>query len=134
VDGGIVDIPMFGSVQQRVDPERFTVVNTTTPDHRLHPGNVHRSVVQDGDDFYVVTHGYGTGVFPGLNELTANTVWGSLDHNIRHEINPYTPVGYPMDEMNALENAGSSSGQENLGIASNRPMEFSVTRPPIFPR
>jgi hypothetical protein len=57
VDGGTVDIPIMGAVRQLVDPDRLTIVNTTEPGHVLHPGNVHRSIVQEGDDLYVVTHG-----------------------------------------------------------------------------
>lgn len=63
VDGWEIDIPVVGPVRQHVDPSRLTVVNTTLPGHVLHPGNVRRSIIQEGDDLYVVTHGYGTGIF-----------------------------------------------------------------------
>jgi hypothetical protein len=55
VDGGIVDIPGFGPVRQHVDPDRLTIVNTTEPGHLLHPGNVFRSIVREGNDLYAVT-------------------------------------------------------------------------------
>ena len=138
VDGGEVDIPIVGRVRQRLDPDRLTVVNTTAPGHLLHPGNVHRSIVQEGDDFYVVTHGYGTGILPRQNEEYAGNLWWIPDHNIRHELNPYKPLGYPMDEMNAVANVvappANSVAQKDqpLGLASNEPMDFSVNQPPIF--
>ena len=88
VDGGTVKIPMAGPVRQIVDPDRLMIVNTTVPGHVLHPGNVHRSIVQEGDDLYVVTHGYGAGVLPTANELVAPGRWESVDNNIRRELNP----------------------------------------------
>ncbi|WP_204273546.1 hypothetical protein, partial [Stenotrophomonas maltophilia] len=59
-----------------------------------------RSVVQKGDDLYIVTEGYGTGILPELNER-GEFIWSVPDHQIRHTLNPYAPLGYPMDEMNA---------------------------------
>ena len=138
VDGGVIDIPIAGRIRQLVDPDRLTIVNTTLPGHRLHPGNVHRSIVQEGDDFYVVTHGYGTGALPWINEKGARPGWWEADHKIRHELNPYRPLGYPMDEMNAVTGAEApptNSAAQNdalLGLVSNEPMDFSVSRPPIF--
>ena len=143
VDGGEIDIPVVGRVRQLVDPDRLTVVNTTLPGHRLYPGNVHRSIAQEGDDFYVVTHGYGTGVLPWVNEKSADIGWLEPDYKIRHELkpyelNPYRPLGYPMDEMNAVASAAAplmSSRAQNdrpLGLVSNEPMDFSVNQPPIF--
>ena len=129
VDGGLIDIPVLGSVRQHVDPDHLTIVNTTEPGHFLHPGNVFRSIVREGDDFYVVTHGYGTGVLPELNEGSASAVWYGPDHQIRHELNPYKPLGYPMDEMNAVADGGRA-----LGIVSNQPMPDWPFPPPIFGR
>lgn len=60
--GPPTDIRGLGPVQHIVDPDRLTIVSTTTPDHKLSPGNVFRSIVQKGNDLYVVTLGYGTGV------------------------------------------------------------------------
>ncbi len=87
VNGGTVDIPGLGSVRQFVDPDRLTIVNTTEPGHVLYPGNVHRSIVQDGDDLYVVTHGYGTGIFPRLNKFFAPGAWTNEDLNVLDEVN-----------------------------------------------
>jgi len=129
VDGGVIDIPVFGSVRQHVDPDRLTIVNTTEPGHLLHPGNVFRSIVREGDDFYVVTHGYGTGIFPELNEGSASAAWYGPDYRIRHELNPYKPLGYPMDEMNAVADGGRA-----LGIVSDQPMPDWPFPPPIFGR
>src|SRR6266702_6501233 len=111
VDGGVVDIPGLGSVRQLIDPDRLTIVNRTEPGHLLYPGNVFRSIVQDGDDLYVVTHGYGVGIFPAANERSAPVAWWEPDHNIRHELNPYKLLGYPMDEMNAVADIGNQSAQ-----------------------
>jgi hypothetical protein len=136
-DGRVLDIPGFGQIQQRVDPDRMMVVNTTLPGHRLDPGNVHRWVVQEGDDLYVVTHGYGTGELPWLNEKTSGPGWWESHHKIRRELNPYTPLGYPMDEMNGTAGAAPSpnsmdSAEPSRGLISDEPMDFSVARPPIF--
>lgn len=89
VDGGTVDIPVIGPVRQIVDRDRLTIVNTTEPGHQLHPGNVHRSIVQVGDDLYVVTRGYGTGILPSANEVAAPELWSSVDNDIRRDLNPY---------------------------------------------
>jgi hypothetical protein len=106
VDGG-VEIPGAGPVRQFVDPEHLTIVNTTQPGHILHAGNVFRSIVQEGDNLYVVTHGYGTGIFPTQNKVAAPCLWGVTDLGIRRELNPYTLLGYPMDEINASADVGS---------------------------
>lgn len=81
-------IPFWGPVRQIVDPDRFMIVNTTQLGHELYPGNVHRSIVQDGDDLYVMTHGYGTGMLPRANKIVAPLLWKSVDSNIRRELNP----------------------------------------------
>lgn len=132
VDDGIIYIPVVGPVRQRVDPDRLTVVNTTLAKHLLHPGNVHRSIVQEGDDLYVVTHGYGTGVYPSKNENLGGAIWRRPDHNIRHELNAYKSLANPMDEMNAISGAVSRAQAEPRGLVSNEPMDFFINRPPIF--
>lgn len=158
VDGGVVDIPVLGPIRQHVDPDHLTIVNTTLPGHKLHPGNVFRSIVQEGDDLYVVTHGYGTGIFPKANEHGAPPLWNFLDLGVRGELNPDDPTlrGYPMDEMNALVGIGnaqngvpigstpSQTGAGNstrsalptnaapLGIFTNQPMPDWPVQPPIF--
>jgi hypothetical protein len=115
VDGAVINIPGFGPVRQLVDPDRLTIVNTTQPGHLLHPGNVFRSIVQEGDNLYVVTQGYGTGVFPSQNEDAAWLPWKLPDLEIRRELNPYTPLGYPMDEMNAAASIGNRSNTTSPG-------------------
>jgi hypothetical protein len=108
VDGGTVNIPIVGAVRQFVDPGRLTIVNTTEPGHALHPGNVHRSIVQEGDDLYVVTHGYGTGILPWANEQTAPRLWKSVDNNIRHELNP--EVKSPAHAREAVRDSAAHAG------------------------
>src|SRR5882757_903172 len=88
VNGGAMDIPIWGPVRQIVDPDRLMIINTTQPGHELYPGNVHRSIVQEGDDLYVMTHGYGMGKFPLANKIVAPLLWKSVDSNIRHDLNP----------------------------------------------
>jgi hypothetical protein len=87
------DIPTFGGfssapVKHEIFPEHRTVVNTTREGHPLHPGNVHRRIVQEGDDLYVVTDGYGTGLnLPGYKPW-ARRIWSNVDQNIHDEFNP----------------------------------------------
>ena len=124
VDGGVMHIPIFGPVRQMVDPDHLTIVNTTLPGHLLYPGNVFRSVVQEGDNLYVVTQGYGTGVLPGLNETVAVPTWKSTDFGIRRELNPYNPynqIGYPMDEMNAVTGVGDLNSSKPPGVENGTP-------------
>ncbi|MBV9984648.1 hypothetical protein [Bradyrhizobium sp.] len=136
VNGGTVKIPGLGSVRQLVDPDRLTVVNTTEPGHILHPGNVFRSIVQEGPDLYVVTQGYGTGMLPRQNEEGAPWAWGYPDFKIRFELNNQGPLGYPMDEMNAV--SGTSDPPLGLGQSASavqqadRP-ELRVSPPIFFP-
>lgn len=137
VDGGIVDIPGLGPVRQHVDPDRFTIVNTTEPDHLLHPGNVFRSIVRDGNDLYVVTEGYGTGIFPEANERFAPWGWSEPDGEMRVELNNQIR-GYPMDEMNVISGTGAtrlapvSNQRQRSQPLSNRSIDRSCgfRRPP----
>ena len=81
-------------VKHHVFPAHLTVVNTTVKGmHRLHPGNVSRRVVQEGDDIYVVTHGLGTGprYYPLAGKDTGvKRVWQHVDEGIRDEFTPTT--------------------------------------------
>lgn len=130
-EGAVRDVRGFGPIRQHVDDDRLTIVNATMPGHVLHPGNVFRSVIQRGDDLYVVTEGYGTGALPGLNER-GKSIWSWPDHMIRRELNPYPVLGYPMDEMNA------SAATRVPANAEAQPMSSSPVRPehrippPIF--
>ncbi len=137
VDGGTVEIPGVGPVRQLVDPDRLTIVNTTLPGHLLHPGNVFRKIVQEGDDLYVVTQGYGTGIFPTVNELGAGSLWSGVDSNVFMKLNPPLKpfeYDYPMDEMNVVANMSkqlpSQFQRPDTAPAELRP-EFK-TPPPIF--
>ena len=62
-------VPGLRYVQHYVFEDRMTVVNMTFPGHLLDPGNVLRSVVQRGDDIYIVTEGYGVGLLPDANRF-----------------------------------------------------------------
>jgi hypothetical protein len=86
INDGTIDIPGFGKVHQLVDPDRLNIVNTTMPGHVFYPGNVHRSIIQDGDNLYVETRGYGTGLFPRLNEFFAPWVWEHEDRKVLDEL------------------------------------------------
>lgn len=112
-----------------VDPERLTIVNSTMPDHLLHPGNVFRKIVRDGDDLYVVTQGYGTGILPRANEVGSHHLWSRVDDEIFKELNP-PQFDYPMDEMNAVAGTGAAE-EPYIPPAVDRRPELR-TPPPIF--
>ena len=82
------DILGLGPVEHWVLPQHRTIVNTTLQGHLLHPGNVARRIVQDGDDIYVETSGLGGGLFPKWNEKLAPRAWAYVDRNIREAFNP----------------------------------------------
>ncbi len=109
VDGGTVNIPLAGPVRQFVDPDRLMIVNTTEPSHVLHPGNVHRSIVREGEDLYVVTHGYGTGILPTANAYAASRMWKSVDNKVLRELNPeIRPPAYAREMVrDSVGHAGS---------------------------
>lgn len=132
-DGAVLDVGGLGPIRQHVDHDRLTIVNTTMPSHVLHPGNVFRSIVQRGDDLDVVTEGYGTGILPGANE-SGEFIWSQPDHQIRRELNPYSALGYPMDEMNASAATGVPADTEAQPTPSLRAAERPEYRlpPPIF--
>lgn len=136
VDQGTIDIPGLGPVRQFVDPDHLTVVNTTERGHLLHPGNVFRSIVREGDDLYVVTHGYGTGIFPRQNEESAPRIWAYPDLNIRAQLNNRTPLGYPMDEMNMVSEPRDRPAPAQPTPAPQQPQQFDRPElrvpPPIF--
>ncbi|WP_439369551.1 hypothetical protein [Bradyrhizobium sp. DASA03120] len=131
-DGAVIDVRGLGPIRQHVDDDRLTIVNTTMPGHVLHPGNVFRSIVQRGDDLYVVTEGYGTGILPGPNE-GGKFIWSWPDHKIRRELNPYPTLGYPMDEMNASAATGVRAGAEaQTSSSSDAERPERRISPPIF--
>lgn len=82
-----------GEVVHHVFPEALTIVNTTLPGHIFYPGNVFRTVVQEGNDIYVVTHGYGTGDYKNIMETFAKPLWADVDQEIRDRLN--SPNTYP---------------------------------------
>jgi hypothetical protein len=133
VDGGIVDIPGLGPVRQYVDPDRLTIVNTTEPGHRLHPGNVFRSILREGNDLYVVTEGYGTGIYPDLNERFAPWGWKEPDVEMRVGLNNQIR-GYPMDEMNVIAGTGATRLAPQSPAAETQQADRPEIRipPPIF--
>jgi hypothetical protein len=132
VDGGIMNIPVLGHVRQLVDPDHQTIINTAEPDHLLYPGNVFRSIVQEGNDLYVVTHGYGTGEFPQLNEFAAPGGWKLPDFMVRAELNNKRPLGYPMDELNAIVPKETSPATSSPLKEADMP-ELSYPPPIFFP-
>lgn len=130
VNGEIMDVPGLGPIRQFVDPDRLTIVNTTLPGHELHPGNVHRSIVQKGKDLYVVTEGYGTGAFPRANER-GSLIWAEPDHRGRYELNSFT-ADYPMDEMNAVAKPARPAAPAPASRSTDRP-ERRIPPPIFFP-
>jgi len=89
-----------------------------------------RAIVQEGDDLYVVTHGYGTGVLPSLNETNAPGGWKPWDFNIRAELNNKRPLGYPMDELNAIARSETPLVVPDRTAQDDRPELRNP--PPIF--
>ena len=69
-----------GWVTTRVQPDSWSIVNQTTPDHMLDPGSVTRQIVQEGHDFYIETTGYGAGVAANMNSFLAPAVWQGVDY------------------------------------------------------
>jgi len=133
VDGGIVDIPGVGPVRQYVDPDRMTIVNTTEPRHLLHPGNVFRSIVRKGNDLYVVTEGYGTGIFPEVNKTALAQLWREPDGMMRVELNNQIR-GYPMGKMNVVAGTGATGLALESQPAATQQVDRPELRipPPIF--
>src|SRR5262249_9721409 len=81
-----------GVVRETVDEGNLSVTNTTTGFHILYPGDVTRQVVQDGDSIYIVTHGTGSGLFPGANEALAPPAWQMMDS---FAVSRVASVNYP---------------------------------------
>lgn len=78
----------FGPIVHQVSSDGLTVVNITTPDHRLHPGYVKRTVFIKGNTIYIRTIGEGIGAMPRVNENLAGTLWnGLVNAHIRYRIN-----------------------------------------------
>ncbi len=108
-------------------------MNTTEPGHRLHPGNVFRSIVREGNDLYVVTEGYGTGIYPKLNERFGPWGWKEPDSEMRAELNNQIR-GYPMDEMNVVAGTGATRLAPESQPEATQPADRPELRipPPIF--
>jgi hypothetical protein len=113
------DIPILGPVRHEVFPEHRTIVNSTLGDHLLHPGNVFRTVVQEGDDIFIVTDGYGEGILPFLNAATAPRLWGFVDEGIRERLGLRSPSTFEglMPSQLVYGLTGAEGGSENVGIA-----------------
>lgn len=78
----------LGPIIHKVSGDGLTVVNITTPGHRLHPGYVKRMVFMRGNSIYIRTIGEGVGAMPRANENLAETLWnGLVNAHIRYRIN-----------------------------------------------
>jgi hypothetical protein len=84
-------IPILGTVVHGVDPSTDTITNTTLPDHMLYPGEVTRSVIEQGGNIYVQTTGTGDGAMAWTNTVLAAPLWGVVDQNISA---PWAPTVY----------------------------------------
>jgi hypothetical protein len=80
--GDVSDIPGLGRVVHTVDPTHCSITNTALPGHRLYPGEVTRSVVEQDGMISVVTDGTGDGSYAWENEVLADPLWGAVDWNI----------------------------------------------------
>jgi hypothetical protein len=87
---------------------------------------------------YVVTEGYGTGIFPEVNKAVLSKRWLDPDGKMRVELNNQIR-GYPMDEMNAVAGTGatrlaSDSQPAATQLVATQPADRPELRipPPIF--
>lgn len=122
-DGDITNIPLGplgGKVEHFIFPEQLTIVNTTFPRHVFHPGNVFRRVVQEGDDIYIVSKGYGVGNFPTINEAVSKLVWPVVDQSIRERLN--SPVGPSLQDFGVSlhDRSNTTSGDTEAATRTNQ--------------
>jgi hypothetical protein len=89
-----IPVRNLGKVEHHIFPEALTIVNTTLKGHALDPGNVFRRIVQDGDNIYVETTGYGIGSYREPNEKYAPDAWKSLDEDMRDRLNSLSVPTY----------------------------------------
>jgi RHS repeat-associated protein len=80
--GDTETIPWLGPVVHSVDPSNCSITNTTLPGHKLYPGQVTRSVVNDNGMISIVTDGTGDGPMSALNDALAYPLWSTVDGNI----------------------------------------------------
>jgi len=69
-----------GYVITNISSDGFTIVNTTTPLHVFHDGQVVRVVFQRNGAWFVSTHGFGNNVIPGMN--TVNQLFGPIQFRL----------------------------------------------------
>lgn len=130
-DGDITDIPLGplgGKVEHFIFPEHLTIVNTTLPKHIFHPGNVFRRVVQEGDDIYIVSKGYGTGNFPDFNKAISIPTWYVTDQSIRERLS--SPVGPSLQDFGVSLHDRSNRVPEGVSGASEDLPDIGQIRPP----
>ena len=80
--GDTETIPWLGPVVHSVDPSNCSITNTTLPGHKLYPGQVTRSVVNNNGMISIVTDGTGDGPMSTLNDALAYPLWSTVDGNI----------------------------------------------------
>ncbi|MDF3982573.1 RHS repeat-associated core domain-containing protein [Luteibacter sp. PPL554] len=80
--GDTETIPWLGPVVHGVDPSNCSITNTTLPGHKLYPGQVTRTVVNDNGMISIITDGTGDGPMSTLNDALAYPLWSTVDGNI----------------------------------------------------
>ena len=80
-------VTFLGTVNSVADNESLSLINTTQEDHMLHPGTVHRQVIQRDNVIGIRSIGLGNGLFPTFNTWFTPVVWRPVDNQIRLDIN-----------------------------------------------
>lgn len=96
-------IPGLGTVKHEVHKDG-SITNQTTPNHLLHDGMVNRSVKVEDGQTVVVTHGSGKGPLPRVNNLLANTLWGSMvDSGLKQDVDQSMGRGKPPSNFDPMK-------------------------------
>jgi hypothetical protein len=124
-------LSVFGPVKHVVFPDEMTIVNTTMEGHIFDPGNVWRRVVQEGDNFYIVTEGYGQGPFGDANQFLGPKFWPFVDLHIYEALHippeavPDSNGMFPVGSFKKLE--VDDSGQQTLTVGQLLPDSSAAT-------
>ena len=78
----INNLRVFGDDHIQTFVRQKSIINTTYPDHFLHPGFVVRSVFSMDNTVHIRTEGGGWGYMGGLNNFLKDTVWEPVDQNV----------------------------------------------------
>ena len=83
--GAESSMPGMGTVETFRNDTEMTVINVTTPNHRLADGLVSRQVSEIDGCTVITTSGIGTGSYGLLNSVTSNLAWGADTASLSRE-------------------------------------------------